>query len=72
MENAFFGKRNWIGLSIGVLVLALGFVLLKQGPANNPLSLSVAPIVLVVGFFIIIPIALLIAPDKKSVEKGKH
>lgn len=48
-------------LGIGVAVIVVGFVLLAMGMNewDNPLSVSVAPVVLVIGYCVIIPLAIL-------------
>lgn len=46
-------------LGIAVLVLVIGYILLAQGPANNPLSKSVAPIILVISYIVLIPCSII-------------
>jgi len=54
---------------VGMILLALGFVLLAQGPGpNNPLSLTVAPIILVFAYLVVIPVGILWMG--KSKKKG--
>ncbi|MCK4548019.1 MAG: hypothetical protein KAW17_11330 [Candidatus Eisenbacteria sp.] len=50
------GKRNYAVLSLGVLLICLGFVRLGQG------SITDAPILLVLGYCVAIPIALVLKP----------
>ena len=55
-----------IGAGIGVIVV--GFVLLATGMStswDNPLAVSVAPVVLVIGYCVVIPIAIMLG-DKKQ------
>ena len=68
MDKSFFSKKNYLGLAVGAVVLIIGFILLGQGPAVNPISLSVAPVLLTIAYFIIIPWAILKRNDKKEVE----
>ena len=42
-----FSSLNYKLLGLSVLLLILGYVLLGQGPVTNPLSLNVAPVILV-------------------------
>lgn len=70
MKNIFSGKQIAVFL-IGILLIVTGYILLAQGPVDNPLSLSVAPFLLIGGYCIVIPVALILkdkAPDtsKKS------
>ena len=57
MQN-FFTAINYklIGISLGLLVL--GYIFLAQGPVNNPLSKTIAPIVLVGVYCVLIPVAI--------------
>ena len=57
-EN-YWTKNNYLLLGLGIAVLIIGYFLLSQGPWDNPLSLSVAPIVLLVAYVIIFPLAIM-------------
>lgn len=67
---------KWFGIGIGVVIL--GYILLAtgiteepalpQGKWNNPLVIYVAPIVLVIGYCVIIPYALLKTFKKKDAK----
>ena len=52
-------KKNLILIAIGVLLLIIGFICLATGPADNPISLSVAPIILTIAYVVIIPLGIL-------------
>ncbi|MCF7811855.1 DUF3098 domain-containing protein [bacterium] len=52
------GKPNLILFLVGVAILIIGFLLMSIGPWDNPLSRSVAPIVLLVGYLIVFPAAI--------------
>ena len=60
-----FSGKNWIGLAVGLAVIALGYVLLSIPPADGVLSLTLAPLLLVLGYCGIIPYAIL-CKDPKS------
>jgi hypothetical protein len=55
-----FSSLNYKLLGLSVLLLVAGYVLLGQGPVTNPLSLSVAPIILVGVYCFLIPIAIIV------------
>ena len=65
MNDTIFSAKNLVLMGISVVLLAVGYVLLGQGPVNNPLSKSVAPVLLVVVYCVIIPYAIL-AKSKKE------
>ncbi|MDZ7372389.1 MAG: hypothetical protein ONB23_00325 [candidate division KSB1 bacterium] len=55
-------------LGIGVGVLGLGYLLLAQGPYNSFWSLTLAPVVLLLGYLVIIPAAILWRGRKRGAE----
>ena len=62
-------KKTFLLITLGVALLMIGFFCLAQGPANNPLSLTVAPIILIFAYLIVIPIGILWG-SKDSKTKG--
>jgi hypothetical protein len=54
-----FARKNWIIFAIGIAVILLGYVLLSIPPADGFLSLTLAPILLVAGYCILIPMTIL-------------
>jgi hypothetical protein len=58
-ERMTMEKKNIVLIALGILLLVIGFFCLAQGPADNPVSLTVAPIVLMIAYLIVIPIGIL-------------
>jgi len=57
------GRRNVLALVAGILVLIIGYILLGKG------SLTAAPVLLVLGYCVIIPLSLILwvgKPDDKT------
>lgn len=52
--NIAFGRNNYLLLIIGIITIIAGFIALAKG------SITLAPILLVVGYCVIIPLAILI------------
>ncbi|HBB25143.1 MAG TPA: hypothetical protein DCZ59_02645 [Bacteroidetes bacterium] len=52
---------NFMMLGVGVATIVVGFLLLATGIGqwDNPLAVDVAPVVLVVGYCVIIPVAII-------------
>ncbi|MEO0079577.1 MAG: DUF3098 domain-containing protein [candidate division WOR-3 bacterium] len=48
------GKKNYIIMAVGLLTIVVGFILLAKG------SITLAPLLLVVGYCVLIPVSLLI------------
>jgi len=54
-----FGRRNWLLFAVGIAVIAVGYVLLSIPPADGFMSLTAAPLLLVLGYCVILPVAIL-------------
>ena len=63
-----FSAMNIYLLLAGVLLIIIGYILLKayNVPYNHPVSMSVAPVFLVLGYLVFIPAGLLY---KKPIKK---
>ena len=72
MNNWLFTKKSFILFGLSAALLAVGYVLLGQGPVENHLSKSVAPVILVAVYCGLIPYAILCGGGKgggKDVKK---
>jgi hypothetical protein len=70
-SNSLFGNVNFKFLGISIILLAVGYILLGQGPIYNHLSWSIAPIILVFAYCILIPVSILYRGKEDSEEKKK-
>ena len=61
-----YDKRNAIIFSIGLLVIAIGYICMAQPPVDGFLSLTLAPILLVIGYVVILPVAMLLPKQDES------
>jgi membrane-bound ClpP family serine protease len=59
-------KKNIAIIAVGVLLLVVGFFCLAQGPAENPVSLTAAPLILVFAYLVVMPIGILWVSGKKK------
>jgi hypothetical protein len=59
MQGPLFSSKNIKLFWISMALLAVGYVLLGQGPVDNPLSKTIAPIVLVGVYCVLIPYAIM-------------
>ena len=64
-----FGPKNYIAFAFGVAIILIGFVFLAQGPANSFSSLTIGPVLLIVGYCVVIPIAILYKDDDSEETK---
>ncbi len=66
-KEAFaFTRSNYWMLFIGLVVIVIGFITLRMG------SITLAPILLVLGYCVIIPIGILLRPKKESQAQKKN
>ncbi|MBN2413252.1 hypothetical protein JXQ31_16340 [candidate division KSB1 bacterium] len=49
---------NYMIFGVAVLTIILGYVSLSKGPADSFWSLTLAPILLVIGYCILVPLAI--------------
>ena len=59
-------KKNILIVAVGVLLLVIGFFCLAQGPADNPVSLTAAPLILVFAYLVVVPFGILWGGKKKD------
>jgi uncharacterized membrane protein HdeD (DUF308 family) len=59
-EEIRFGKANYLLLFLGVLSVALGYLTLSKG------SITLAPVLLVIGYCMLIPFGIVIRGRKKG------
>lgn len=57
-----YGKKNYVIFAIALFVIILGFIFLGQG------SITLAPFLLVVGYCVILPIALVVKGKPERTE----
>ena len=63
-----FGRENYRLFGIGLAIIVLGYIALSRGPWDSFWSLTLAPILLVVGYCVIIPVAILYRNKTKKEE----
>lgn len=61
-DSALFTRRNWQWLGAGVITIVLGFIALAMG------SITLAPLLLVVGYCVLIPVGILVGPRRSPAE----
>jgi hypothetical protein len=54
-----FDRSNYLIFLIGIGVIIVGYLAMTQGPYNSFLSLHLAPLLLVVGYCVLIPLAIM-------------
>ncbi len=69
-ESLPFTKTNYQILGAGLAVIAAGYVALAQKPWDGFLPLVVAPILLVIGYCVLVPWGILYRSNKEQDAKG--
>lgn len=59
-----FTRKNWSLAIAGLATILLGYVFLRIPPAEGFFSLTLAPVLLVVGYCVLIPMAILVRDRK--------
>ena len=71
-----YSRWNAKGFAAGIGVILIGYFCLAQPPVDGFLSLTFAPILLVLGYCVLIPIALLMGgpsgEEEAPEESGDH
>lgn len=57
-----FGRKNYIIFGLAMITIIIGYILLGSG------SITMAPILLVLGYCVLVPVALIIKDDSKDKE----
>lgn len=57
-----FGKKNWMILGAGLASIILGFITLASG------SITLAPILLVLGYCVLIPVGIMIKDKPREAD----
>ena len=63
-----FTRKNWSFAIAGLAAIVLGYVFLRIPPAEGFLSLTLAPVLLVVGYCVLIPMAILVRDQSADQE----
>ena len=54
-----YKRKNYLLFGVGVFVIIVGYLIMYLGEVNSFQSLVISPLLLLVGYLVIIPIALL-------------
>ena len=63
-----YDKRNGIVFVAAIALILIGYVCMAQPPVDGFLSLTLAPILLVIGYVFLMPAALLMKTQKEMEE----
>jgi len=58
-----FGNINYILFAVGLVIITAGWFLLRAG------RISISPIMLILGYCVVIPVAIILKPKDKKEDK---
>ena len=58
-----FSLTNYILFAVGIFTIIIGFISLSKG------SITLAPLLLIIGYLVFIPLAILLKPSKGNKKK---
>tara|TARA_Y100000758_G_C15656998_1_gene276856 strand:+ start:265 stop:498 length:234 start_codon:yes stop_codon:yes gene_type:complete len=61
-----FGKINYMLFGIGLIIILLGYIVMSTGETDSMQSIKIAPLILIVGYCIFIPAAILVKSKNKD------
>ncbi len=61
-----FDAINYRVFLAGIVIIIFGYIALMQGPHDSFLSLHLAPVLLVLGYCVLIPLAILLRSHKSK------
>jgi len=67
----FTGKNLKVFIA-GLVVIGLGYALLSMPPADGFLSLTMAPVLLVLGYCVIIPVSLILKDTRAGQDRDSR
>ena len=65
-EGWAFGNTNYILFGAGLLLVIIGYFFMANGSVSSFQSLTLAPIMLFLGYIVVLPIALVYRDKKKD------
>jgi len=72
-ENTIkWGKKNWGIFASGLITIGTGYLALRIPPADGFLSLTFAPLLLITGYCVLIPWAILHPPTTAATKPPKE
>ena len=72
MYGIIFTAKNIKLFGVCLALLVFGYIFLGQGPVDNPLSKTVAPVILVAVYCVLIPYAIMAGSKEASRDKEQQ
>ncbi len=70
--NIYWEKKNYILLMIGILIIILGYIFMSMGSWDSFPSLFISPVLLIIGYLLILPASILYTKKEKAVNQNEQ
>jgi len=70
IEYLTFKNINYLIFGVAILVIIIGYFIMAKGETYSFQSLTLAPIVLLIGYLVIVPIAILYRKKDRSSQNS--
>lgn len=70
MKQSFFKLHNIVLMLIAITTIVVGFVFLGKAPVNGTQTLTIAPILLTLGYIVLVPLAILFKGKTQGQQEG--
>lgn len=68
--SEYWTKNNYVILVFGILILIFGYYLMSFLPWFNVVSMNISPIVLLIGYLILLPLSIFFRFNKRRNDSG--
>ncbi len=72
IKNLTFDKTNYTLFFLGIITIIVGYFLMAKGEVNSTQALSIAPVVLLIGYLVIIPLSILYKKKNKDNNENRE
>jgi hypothetical protein len=63
-------RRNLLIILGGVVTIVIGFLVMSAGGTVDPLSVTIAPIILIIGYCVVIPLGIMLRNKKDASQES--
>lgn len=61
-------KTNYLIILIGIAVIIVGYLVMQAGDDISPLSVTVAPVILIIGYCVIVPFGIFYSGKREETK----
>ena len=72
LKDLPYARQNVQFIAAGIVTILIGYLCLAQPPVDGFLSLTLAPILLVIGYCVLVPIGLLIGGKRETEPEAEE